>query len=110
MINGKKPKRAEKSWGVFEGIGSLSARVASSRAIRVPKVARTRADVLRAGGIVRVGVFSGRSVVEMTKPAMMLPHARRLMGAITAGLDSLMGDNGRARGWSVNTRITKRKE
>jgi len=73
-------------------------------------VARRRADVLRVGDIVRVGVFSGRRVVEITKPATMLPHASRLMGAITAGFDSLIGDRGRARGWSANTKITNRKE
>lgn len=76
----------------------MFAMVANSKAIRVPTMARRRAHVFRAGGMVRVGVFSGRSVAEMNKPAMILPQARRLIGAIIAGLDSLSGDRGRARG------------
>lgn len=76
----------------------MFARVVNSSATRVPKMASRRADVFNAVGIVRVGVFTGRSVAEMVKPAMILPQARRLIGAAIAGLDSLIGDSGRVRG------------
>jgi len=76
----------------------------------VPAMARQRADTLRAGGIVRVWVFSGSRTIVITSPAVMLPQARRLIGAIIAGLDSLRGAKERVRGWSEKTKITRRKE
>ena len=84
--------------------------MANSRAISVPRMLRQRAEVFRAGGIVSVGVLSGSSVMEITRPAKMLPHARRLIGSIMAGLDSFNGASDRMRGWSEKTKRARRKE
>lgn len=40
---------------------------------------------------------------------MMLPQARRLMGLITAGLFSLIGDKGLNRGCPMDTKKTTRR-
>lgn len=57
-----------------------------------------RAAILRVVGIVMIWVFRGRILDVIRRPATMLPHANRLMGLITAGLFSLIGDNGLNRG------------
>lgn len=57
-----------------------------------------RAANLRRGGIVITGVFIGRMFEVIKRPAIMLPHASRLMGLITAELFSLMGDKELKRG------------
>lgn len=56
-----------------------------------------------------IGVFKGRVFEVIRSPAIMLPQARRLMGLITAGLFSLMGDKELKRGWPMETKkITRR--
>lgn len=77
---------------------------ASSRAIKRPKIDTMRALSLRRGGMVITGVFRGRKLEVMTRPAIMLPQARRLMGLMMEGLFSLMGDRGRKREWPIETR------
>lgn len=41
-----------------------------------------------------MGVFMGTMLEVIRRPAMMLPQASRLIGLITAGLFSLIGENG----------------
>lgn len=77
---------------------------ASSRAIKSPRAVTSRAASLRLVGIVITGVFSGRRLEVIKKPARMLPQARRLIGLITAGLFSLIGDKELNRGRPIETR------
>jgi len=71
---------------------------ASSKAVSSPKTVTINALSLRAGCIVIMGVLSGIRLEVISKPAIMLPQARRLMGLITAGLFSLMGEKDEKRG------------
>lgn len=71
---------------------------ASSRAVISPRAVTINALSLRAGCMVMMGVFNGVILDVMIRPATMLPQASRLIGLITAGLFSLMGDRGRKRG------------
>lgn len=91
---GKKPSIFEKWWGARWGVVLVCFVVkdASSRAIKRPKSVTIRAASLRRGGIDITGVFIGKMFVVIRRPATMLPHAKRLMGLITAGLFSLMGE------------------
>lgn len=73
-------------------------RDASSSAKKSPRAVTVRAISFRLVGIVITGVFSGRILEVIRRPAMMLPQANRLMGLITAGLFSLIGDSGLNRG------------
>ena len=57
-----------------------------------------RAPSLRRGGIDITGVFRGMMFEVIRRPATMLPHASRLIGLITAGLFSLMGERELNRG------------
>lgn len=82
---------------------------ASSRAINSPKMVTTRAASLRRGGIVMTGVFKGIMFEVIRRPATMLPQANRLIGLITAGLFSLIGDMGLNRGWPMETKYTTRR-
>jgi len=50
------------------------------------------------GCIVMMGVFRGVMLEVISRPAMMLPQASRLIGLMTAGLFSLIGERGRKRG------------
>lgn len=68
-----------------------------------------RAASFKRGGIDITGVFRGRMFEVIRSPAMMLPHASRLIGLITAGLFSLMGENTLNRGWPIDTKNTRRK-
>lgn len=76
----------------------LAVSEASSRAISRPRTETMRAASLRRGGIVIIGVFKGIIVEVIKKPAIMLPHASRLIGLITAGLFSLIGESELNRG------------
>lgn len=67
-------------------------------------IVTTRAASLSSGGIVIIGVFRGVRLEVIRRPATILPQAKRLMGLITAGLFSLMGDNGLNRGWPMETK------
>lgn len=82
---------------------------ASSIATRRPVIVTAKAASLRAKGIVMIGVFEGRKLAVMIRPAMMLPQASRLMGLITAGSFSLIGDRGRNRGVPMVTKKITRK-
>ena len=71
---------------------------ASSRAVRRPRMVTIRALSFRLGCIVMIGVFKGVIFEVIKSPAIMLPQASRLIGLITAGLFSLIGERGGKRG------------
>lgn len=81
----------------------------SSIATRSPTIVTMRAASLRVVGIVIIGVFEGRKLDVIISPATMLPQASRLIGLITSGLFSLIGDSGRNRGDPMVTKYTTRK-
>lgn len=101
----------EKWWGISWGVGlnCLFVRDASSRASRRPVIVTAKAANLSRGGMVMIGVLRGRMLDVIRSPAIMLPHARRLMGLITAGLFSLMGESELNRGWPMDTKKTTRR-
>lgn len=74
-----------------------------------PATVTARAATFRLVGMVMTPVFRGRTLQEITYPAMMLPQASRLIGLITSGLFSLIGASGRKRGDPIATKYTKRK-
>lgn len=100
----------EKWWAGRVGVGEycLFVREASSRATRTPRTVTVRAASFSRGGIVIMGVLSGRMLDVIRRPAMMLPQASRLMGLITAGLFSLIGESALNRGWPITTKKTIR--
>lgn len=67
------------------------------------------AAILSVGCIVITGVFRGRMLEVIRRPARMLPHASRLMGLITSGLFSLMGERGLNRGFPMDTKKMTRR-
>lgn len=81
----------------------------SSKAVSRPIIVTNRAASFRVSGILIMGVFEGRKFDVITNPAIILPQASRLMGLITEGLFSLMGDRGRNRGVPIVTKYTTRK-
>lgn len=100
MIVGKKPSILEKWWETSRGVGlyCLLVREASSKASSSPIIVTARAASFRRGGIVITGVFRGTIFEVIRSPAMMLPHASRLIGLMTAGLFSLIGESELNRG------------
>jgi len=111
MIIGKNPSILEK-WCVGSkgaGLNCLVVSEASSRAVNNPKAVTARAASLRAGGIVIIGVFKGKILEEIRRPAIMLPQAKRLIELSTAGLFSLRGENELNRGCPIQTKNTTRK-
>lgn len=82
---------------------------ASSRAIRRPKTVTARAASFNRGGIDITGVFDRVMFEVINRPAIMLPQANRLIGLITAGLFSLIGERELNRGWSIDTKKTTRR-
>ena len=100
VIAGKKPSMLEKWWVDRVGVTFICLLVseASSRAVRSPRTVTIRALSLSEGCIVIMGVLRGVMLEVITRPAIMLPQASRLMGLITAGLFSLMGESARKRG------------
>lgn len=82
---------------------------ASSRAVSRPTIVTRRAAILSRGGIVITGVFRGTMLEVITRPAIMLPQAKRLIGLITAGLFSLMGERELNRGCFMVTKKTTRR-
>lgn len=72
-------------------LSCLAVIVVNAMAVRTPTIVTVIAASLRDRGMVIIGVFDGRKFNVMISPAIMLPHARRLMGLITAGLFSLIG-------------------
>lgn len=100
IIAGKKPSMLEKWWGVRLGVAlnCLLVKEASSRAAKTPMIVTVRAASFRIGGIDITGVFIGRIFDVIRRPAIILPQANRLIGLITAGLFSLIGERGAKRG------------
>lgn len=111
MIVGKNPSMLEKWWGVSLGVGlnCLFVSDASSMAVRSPRIVTIKAANFRRGGMDMTGVFRGVIEEVMIRPAIMLPHARRLIGLITAGLFSLIGGSEGNRGWPIDTKYTTRR-
>ena len=91
------------------GLGCLLASEASCKAVNRPRIETISAANFSKGGIDITGVFKGRIFEVISRPAMMLPQASRLMGLITAGLFSLIGDSELNRGCPIETKkITRR--
>lgn len=87
----------------------LEVKFASSSAVISPITVTRRAASLSRGGIVITGVLEGRIFEVRTRPATILPQASRLMGLITWGSFSLIGERGRNRGVPMETKkITRR--
>jgi len=101
----------EKWWAAKVGVtlSCLLVIEASSRAVISPRIVTIRALSFSAGCIVMIGVFSGTRFEVIRRPAMMLPQASRLIGLITAGLFSLIGESGAKRGWPMETKNTTRR-
>ncbi len=95
------------SWGV--GLGCLLASEASCRAVNRPRMETVSAASFRRGGIDITGVFKGRMFEVINSPAMMLPQASRLIGLITAGLFSLIGESELNRGCPIETKKMTRR-
>lgn len=91
------------------GLNCLAVRAASSIAVKSPMIVTARAASLSKGGMVITGVFVGRVLEVRIRPATILPQANRLMGLMTAGSFSLMGERGRNRGVPIATKNTTRK-
>lgn len=77
---------------------------ASSKAVIRPRMVTISALSFKLGCMVIMGVFRGVMLDVMRRPAIILPQASRLMGLITAGLFSLMGERGRKRGCPIETK------
>lgn len=90
-------------------LNCLLVKEASSRAVNTPMIVTARAASLRMGCIDMTGVFKGRMFDVIRRPAIMLPQANRLMGLITVGLFSLIGERGLNRGWPIDTKNTTRR-
>lgn len=101
----------EKWCGVSCGVdlNCLLVRDANSRARIRPRIVTIKAASLSRGGIVIMGVLRGTMFEVIRRPAMMLPQASRLMGLITAGLFSLIGESDGNRGWPMDTKKTTRR-
>lgn len=87
----------------------LLVRDASSKAVSRPIKVTIRAVSFSKGGMDIIGVFMGRMLDVISRPAIMLPQASRLIGLITVGLFSLIGDKALNRGWPMETKKIIRK-
>lgn len=85
-------------------LNCLFVRLARSMAIINPRMVTIRALNFSVSGMVMTGVFLGVKFEVMIRPAMMLPHANRLMGLITRGLFSLIGVRGENRGCPIEAK------
>lgn len=110
-MGGKNPNMLEKAWSVRVGVIliCLEVDVASVRAMIRPVIVTASAASLSRGGIVIMGVFSGKKFKVIINPATMLPQARRSIDAITAGWFSLMGGREENRGEPMITKKTIRR-
>lgn len=79
-------------------------REANSKAVSNPRIETARAASLSSVGMVKIGVLKRLMFSITSKPPKMLPHAKRLRGLITAGLFSLIGENGKKRGVPIVTK------
>ena len=88
----KYPSREEKFTRGF-GFGWAGVRVMfeSSRARMTPRIVTRMAAILVTRGIVIGGVLVGVMKEVISIPAMMLPRASRVRGAVISGLFSLIG-------------------
>jgi len=82
---------------------------ASSKAVSRPRIVTISALNFRVGCMVMMGVLSGIRLDVIRSPAMILPQASRLIGLITAGLFSLIGERAAKRGWPMETKKTTRR-
>lgn len=100
MAEGTYPSRLEKWCACRLGrvLSCLLVREASSRATKTPIIVTARAASFRVKGMDAIGVLGGRIFEMRRRPATMLPQANRLIGLITVGLFSLIGDRGLNRG------------
>lgn len=73
-------------------LSCLFVRDASSSANANPRAVIIIAVSFIRGGMVNTGVFIGSRLAVINRPAIMLPHAKRFKGLITAGSFSLMGE------------------
>ena len=87
----------------------LFVRDANSSAKSSPVTVTAKAASLRRGGMDMIGVLSGVMFEVITRPAIMLPQANRLIGLMTAGLFSLIGERELNRGWPIETKKTTRR-
>lgn len=110
-IAGKKASMLEKLWGAVFGLVMvcLLVKLARSMAIISPEMVTIRALSLSVCGMVIMGVFFGIKFETIIRPAIILPHASRLIGLITKGLFSLMGERGRNRGCPIEAKKIIRK-
>ena len=90
----------EKWWADSVGVilTCLLVSEASSKAVRSPRIVTISALSFSEGCMVMTGVFRGVMLEVIRRPAIMLPQASRLIGLITAGLFSLIGDSDGKRG------------
>jgi len=103
---GKNPSIFEKLCAKRLGVilCCLLVKEASSSAIIKPVIDTARAASFRRGGMVIIGVFRGKILEVINRPAIMLPQANRFRGFKTDGLFSLIGERGRKRGKPIVTR------
>lgn len=111
IMFGKNPSMFEKWWVLRRGVcvNCLPVRLASSKAIKSPRRVTSRAASFKRGGIVMTQVFGSTIFDVIRSPAKMLPQASRLMGLITAGLFSLIGEIELNRGCPIETKNTTRR-
>lgn len=80
----------------------------SSRARMAPRIVMRIAAVLVMRGMVIGGVLAGAMKEVMIIPAMMLPRASRVRGAVISGLFSFIGTIGGIRVCPAWTRMVMR--
>lgn len=81
----------------------------SSRARIIPRAVMMIAAVFVMSGMVIGGVFVGRMRDEISRPAMMLPKASRMIGKIAEGVFSLIGEVAMVRLYPVWTNRVMRR-
>lgn len=81
----------------------LLAKRTRCRAIRTPMIVTRRAAIFTEVGMVSTGVLGAVVAERRKRPVTMLPQASRLIGLITAGLFSLIGEEGLNRGYPQDT-------
>lgn len=79
-------------------------RDANSKAVMRPIIVTSKAASFNKGGIDIIGVFKGVILDVISRPAIILPQAKRLIGLMTAVLFSLIGENELKRGCPIDTK------
>lgn len=77
--------------------------MASSKAMRRARAVTRSALSFNRGCIDITGVFRGIRLEVIMSPATILPQASRLIGLITVGSFSLIGEREGKRGWPIET-------